>query len=365
MTGKNNEDAYGVAAFGPDDGKGAPVLVAVLSDGIGGHRAGEVASELAVNRIIQKVSTNNLQVPVAALRDAIVFANGVIYEQASQNPDRQGMGATCAVVLIIGERLYTATIGDSRIYLLRNGEIQQTSVDHTWIREALDAGILQRHQVENHPNAHVIRRYLGSPNPPNVDTRMVLQEGEPADQSENHQGLRLAAGDRILLCSDGLTDLVNDAEIRAVLKEHNLNDVPDLLIDMANQRGGHDNITVIVIEAKNHFPTKPRRKWLAGTALGCLGLLVVIALAIGVFFGWSKLTGREINLPWLSPNATEQITPLIEEPGIGDDSLTPIFTPDPALEDTPLPTVAPTGSIFFEDIGPTLTPWPTNTQPSD
>jgi PPM family protein phosphatase len=88
---------------------------------------------------------------------------------------RQGMGATCVAALIIGRRLYAVTVGDSRLYLMREGTIRQLSTDHTWIQEALEAGILQPEDANGHPNAHVIRRYLGSPKPPEVDHRIAVE----------------------------------------------------------------------------------------------------------------------------------------------------------------------------------------------
>ena len=190
------------------------MLLAVLTDGIGGHRAGEVAAEMATERISQVVAASSGAQPVETLRQAIIQASQEIYTMASGDAARQGMGTTCACAWIIDKRLYTATVGDSRLYLIRKGSIQQLSTDHTWVQEAIEMGSLKPEQVKGHPNQHMIRRYIGSPNPPEVDFRLRLAEsGDLLSGSELNQGLTLREGDRLLLTSDGLTDLVNDSEI--------------------------------------------------------------------------------------------------------------------------------------------------------
>ena len=127
------------------------------------------------------------------------------------------MGTTAVCAWIIGDRLYTAAAGDSRLYLLRSGALQRLTTDHTWVQEALDHGALSPEGARDHPNAHVIRRYLGAKHPLRADLRLRLHPDESDAQAEANQGLRLLPGDRLLLCSDGLTDLVEDAEILAAL----------------------------------------------------------------------------------------------------------------------------------------------------
>jgi protein phosphatase len=166
MKGKNNEDRFGVSAFRTPTQPPVPVLFAILSDGIGGNRAGEVASELAVNLISQHAAESDGKNPPQIMEEAIHRASEQIRQQAQEKLEQQGMGATCACVWIAGDRLYTATVGDSRIYLMRGEIIYQLSIDHTWIQEALERGLIQPDQVTGHPNAHVIRRYLGSPAAP-------------------------------------------------------------------------------------------------------------------------------------------------------------------------------------------------------
>jgi PPM family protein phosphatase len=257
MTGKKNEDRYGVSAFliRPGDapfGKDRlPAVLAVVCDGIGGHRAGEVAAQMGVT-IITEMVTASCEAPIEddevqpqkILEEAIQHANHAIYQASLSDQGRKGMGATCACAWAIDDRLYTANLGDSRIYLLREGHILQLTTDHTWIQEAFDAGIIDETQGEAHPNAHVIRRYLGSPQPPKVDFRLWFYDGEGDAEALDNQGLRLLPGDVVLICSDGLTDLVSDEEIHELIQSTPLAEAPAALIALANARGGHDNSTV-------------------------------------------------------------------------------------------------------------------------
>jgi serine/threonine protein phosphatase PrpC len=311
MSGKNNEDSYAVTAYQLEDEQKTPALLAVLSDGIGGHRAGEVASRIAVDIISREVSESDGSYPPQTLTTAIAKANDQIYAQA-QGADKKGMGATCSIALVIDNRLYTVTIGDSRIYLLRNGQIRQLSKDHTWIQEALDSGLIEPDQVEGHPNAHVIRRYLGAPTAPAADMRIRLTGKETDAEAEANQGMVLAPGDRILLCSDGLTDLVKDEEILRALQSNTMEAAVKSLIDLANQRGGHDNITIIVLSMPADYKTlaaAPRRRWM----VGCLIALIIAVLAGGVVLAWMYKTDRlkqfilPLNIPQ-PPNASQTTT---------------------------------------------------------
>ena len=250
MKRKENEDRFGVAAFSMGPRGPQPVLLAVLCDGIGGHRAGEVAAELAVNIISQVVADSDALNPPRILTHAIETASDAIRDQAIEINEQSGMGATCACAWLVGERLYTATVGDSRVYLLRGGRIQRVSTDHTWIQEALERGVLRPEQISGHPNAHIIRRYLGSPVAPDVDLRLRVSGEENDDQALANQGTLLFPGDRIFLTSDGLTDLVSDLEILEAFQQQPADAAVESLIALANSRGGHDNITLITFEGR-------------------------------------------------------------------------------------------------------------------
>ena len=263
MSGKNNEDKYLVSAYQINAENNARVLCAVLCDGVGGHMAGEVASEIGVNTITQVIAESDGQQIPALLTKAIQQASEDILFHAKLNvvedEGRSGMGSTASVAVLVGNRLYTATLGDSRIYLLRRDEIHQLSKDHTWIQDALDVGLITPEQVQGHPNNHVIRRYLGSKNPPEVDERMYLSGDEEDAAAEANQGSRLQAGDIVLMCSDGLSDLVNDQEILDIVtaQGENLHTAVDQLIDLANARGGHDNTTIIIFSVPAHIGMPP------------------------------------------------------------------------------------------------------------
>jgi len=241
MSGKNNEDRYAVASFqvGKDDAR--PALFAIVSDGIGGHRAGEVAAELAVNYITSGVGESNAKKPVKILENAIS-------EHSAGRAEEEGMGATCACVWVIENKLYAAHVGDSRIYLIRGRQVQRITIDHTWVQEAFEKGIITAEQMHDHPNVHVIRRYLGGLKLPNVDLRLRIDDDESDEESENNQGFHLEPGDTILMCTDGLTDLVWDDEILKMIRsKKDLKSAAQALVNMANERGGHDNITVVIL----------------------------------------------------------------------------------------------------------------------
>src|SRR6266540_562811 len=274
MTGKNNEDRYAVASFVLDKNDRIPVLFAVLSDGIGGHRAGEVAAELAVNHMMQAVAGSDGRRVRRTIEVAVGEASDAIAAHSESNKNLKGMGATCAAAWIVGDKLHTVYVGDSRIYLMRGGRIQQLTVDHTWVQEAIDRGVLTPEMARQHPNVHVIRRYLGSPTPPDPDFRLKLFNDEGDQHAENNQGLQLLPSDILLLCSDGLTDLVwNDEILETIRSRANLKEVSRALIELANSRGGHDNTTVILISVPANFMLIIRKNinwmpWIIGFVAG-------------------------------------------------------------------------------------------------
>ena len=268
MSGKNNEDRYAVGSYMLEGQR--PVLFAVLSDGIGGHQAGEVAAELAVNYVVETVSQSNGKNPIQIMESAIHTASQAIAARSASKEEHLGMGATCACAWIEGRNLYIAYVGDSRIYLIRNGSIQRMTIDHTWVQEALDRGIITPAQVHDHPNVHIIRRHLGSVELPDVDFRLLLSGDEGKQQALDNQGTLLKAGDRLLMCTDGLTDMVWDDEIlRLILTRNSLKSAAEDLIEQANERGGHDNITVILIGIPSEEITQPTKK--KGFLSGWLG----------------------------------------------------------------------------------------------
>jgi len=353
MTGKNNEDRYAVASFHTNEKDQIPVVFAVLADGIGGHHGGEVAAELAVNHIMQSAARGDGKFSRDHIEHAVHEASNAIAAQAGAKEELKGMGATCVIAWIIDNKLHTAYVGDSRIYLMRGKRIQRLTIDHSWVQEAMDKGILTPELARNHPNVHVIRRYLGSVTPPEPDFRLNLFEGEDAAEAERNQGTELQPGDVLLLCSDGLTDLVWDDEILDVVRsKQNLKEASHALIDLANERGGHDNITVVLIgvpddyKPKEEMEKKAKTNWLPWIIAGIAGLFVVLVTA--------SILAFNLFLHNETPTATPGVIP----------------SPLPLITDTPLPqptpTIIPTETASPDVIYPaeptfTLTPWPTNT----
>lgn len=364
--GKNNEDRYAVTAYQvyaaqqASDSPPLPALLAVVADGIGGHRAGEVAAGIAVEAICQFMAGSDAARPAESLHQALVHANQLIYQQAQHDSRLAGMGTTCACCWIIGERLVTANVGDSRIYLLRSGAISQLSTDHTWIQEAIDSGLLTAEQAAQHPNMHVIRRYLGSKDSVEPELRQRLGENAKKSNENGEAAIQLLPGDCLILCTDGLTDLVKDQEILAAISTHALHDALDRLVDLANQRGGHDNITIIAIRVPEDGQSAPgknvavrRRKMIAG-CLGAIALLTLVAMLITAATWWYLRTG---NLPTSTPTSPALLLtePAANPPGLLTDAPTTTSV-------LPTPTDTPIGlESATPPPGSTLTPWPTNT----
>jgi serine/threonine protein phosphatase PrpC len=266
----NNEDRFVVVDL-PCDGR--PGTLALVADGVGGHAAGEVASQTAVDTILRDLRAVPCADPVSALPRAVVRAGRAVYARSGEEEALRGMGTTLAAAWVIDRRLYTVTVGDSRIYLHRGGRTIQASIDHTWVQEAVEHGMLTPEQARIHPNAHVLRRHLGGPSDPVPDQRLRLEADEKLDASAMHQGLALEDGDAVVLCSDGLSDLVKEEEIERSLRHPRLDRSVEELIDLARNRGGHDNITVVAIRV-------PGKRVVAGRGIFPRGLWALLFLAL-------------------------------------------------------------------------------------
>ncbi|MFZ0547227.1 MAG: protein phosphatase 2C domain-containing protein [Candidatus Promineifilaceae bacterium] len=249
MSGKHNEDNYGIFAWKMDENQ--ILHLGVVADGVGGQIAGEIASRITIETVEayfnEQDSINNVS---GHLEQAILAANEAVYNASQENPEYRGMSTTIAMVAVVDNHLYTSHVGDSRIYFLRDGRLQQVSIDHTWAQEAIEAGLLTREQAKVHPNRNVIKRHLGGKLQLEVDHRLALIPGQSADEAHANQGMPLNPGDTILICSDGLTDMISDEAVLDSLTNH-FNDLPTAtaeLIDKANQAGGRDNITVVLLQ---------------------------------------------------------------------------------------------------------------------
>lgn len=214
-----NEDSM----FPKSSGESANEVLAIVADGMGGHVAGEVASRIAINAA---ASTD------VDPSDRVAAGNRAIREEVARDPDLEGMGTTMTLLRIEDGVATIGHVGDSRAYLLREGELRQITEDHTVAAEYVAQGQLTPEEAATHPQRHMLVRTLGLTRFVNVD----------------EVKLDLAPGDRLLLCSDGLTEMVRDGAIATTLGEGTPDEVVWKLVEMANDAGGVDNITTIVIE---------------------------------------------------------------------------------------------------------------------
>jgi protein phosphatase len=195
-----NEDALAVESPASERARALGTLL-VVSDGMGGHAAGEVASRIVVDTIpdvyYRQAAPGRARPVVEALANAVVEANAAIFAEAQRNPERAGMGCTVVAAVVRGDDLVVAHVGDSRAYLVRGGRIRRLTRDHSWVAQQVDEGILTPEQAERHPHRSLLTRALGRDASVEVEvTRFALQ-----------------VGDTLILCSDGLTATVRDAEI--------------------------------------------------------------------------------------------------------------------------------------------------------
>src|SRR5512146_1234649 len=229
MIRSGNEDNFAVSDWG---NRG----LFIVADGMGGHAAGEVASEMAVQTIERELQ--DLKDPHDGdaedkLADALRKANRTIHDRTITEVDKQGMGTTASVLLLWESKYLIGQVGDSRVYLLRDGELQQLTKDHSYVQEQVDAGFLTPEQARYHPYSNVITRCVGA---------------SPEVEPDTYSG-ELRAGDVFLVASDGLTGMVDDRRLQQLLLSRaSAGRVVDALIAEANYRGGLDNITAVVVQ---------------------------------------------------------------------------------------------------------------------
>jgi PPM family protein phosphatase len=224
----------------------------ILADGMGGYKAGEVASALAVTNILfgitnglKKIKKDQIDESTGfcneslLIRDKIIQANSVIYNTAKADPQCQGMGTTIVVGLFHNNKLSIAHVGDSRLYRLRNNELEQVTKDHSLIQELIDRGLYTPEEAHANTPKNLVTRAMGIEADVDVD---VVEESVLPD-------------DIYLLCSDGLNDMVNDEEIHLTLSKYsaNLVQTADELVKFANKRGGKDNTSIILVRIREDF----------------------------------------------------------------------------------------------------------------
>lgn len=209
--------------------------ILIVADGMGGHKAGEVASEQAVNAVLESIKQNESTDKISIIESAISEANNKVLNMATSDEKFQGMGTTLVVATLEDNVLYVANVGDSRLYLIDDNEIRQITRDHSLVQEMISLGELDKESARTHSSKNVITRAIG------VDKKIVADFFE-VDTRENT---------KILLCSDGLSNMVDDNQINTIIEAcegMTLEDTVHKLIDAANENGGMDNIAVVLAE---------------------------------------------------------------------------------------------------------------------
>ena len=230
-----NEDGYYISEYS----KEYDAMYAVVADGMGGHKAGEVASSLAVEQVSYDVNRGFYGgMSVAELKDLLVtavkHANRLVYDKSQEDQACLGMGTTLTLCFLEGDRGIVAHVGDSRAYLLRGESLHQITTDHSLVNELVTNGKITAEEAINHPQKNVITRALGT------------SQGVEIDLYE----FTIQSGDILLLCSDGLSNMLSDSELAELMqtgREKALSDVAEQMVAAANEKGGLDNITAVLL----------------------------------------------------------------------------------------------------------------------
>lgn len=206
----------------------------IVADGMGGHKAGDYASMHTVDRFVEVIRELGEEHGVQdAINEAVTAANAYIYQRSRENSNLSGMGTTLVLASCIGNEAIVANIGDSRLYLVNDDAMMQITRDHSLVEEMVTLGGIDREMARNHPDKNIITRAVG------------VKEKVAADFFE----VDLTKGDKLLLCSDGLTNMLRDEEIYQIIQNNKeLEQAAKALVDAANENGGRDNIAVVLVE---------------------------------------------------------------------------------------------------------------------
>ena len=295
-----------------------------VADGMGGHAAGEVASQEAISTLFKEYYASPSAEIMQRMKEAIEAGNAEVHAQASLDRAKAGMGTTLVAALLQGDDLYVANVGDSRAYLVREQSVEQVTRDHSWVNEQVQAGIITAQEAREHLYRNIITRSLGTK--PDVDIDFFQRKVQPDDV--------------LVLCCDGLSNEVEDDEIARIVSANSAQESAQALIDLANQRGGPDNTTAIVVRISEVI-----KRPLPALPLAVGGGLAVILIAAAVYFGRGPV-GALLAPPTATPTATSTSTA----------TLSPTYTPTATPTDTPTPTATLTPTST-----PTATPTPTST----
>lgn len=204
----------------------------IVADGMGGHRAGDYASRLCVETMVQSLEKSAHKTPVSLFEEAVTAANKAVFEESASHVEYEGMGTTVVACTLEENTLYIANIGDSRLYLIRDG-IEQITDDHSLVEEMVKQGNITESEARIHPQKNIITRALG------------INEEVQADFFE----IDVEQGDVIMLCSDGLSNMIEDEDMEYIVKNSDtLQTAAESLVARANENGGNDNITVVLAE---------------------------------------------------------------------------------------------------------------------
>ncbi|GHT91383.1 hypothetical protein FACS1894140_1900 [Spirochaetia bacterium] len=284
---KANEDSMDVF-------DAANMKVFVVCDGMGGHVGGQVASQTAIAAIKQFMLNHVFTDPREAINNAIIAANDAIIQKTQAQPELNGMGSTCVMLIVTSDgKVYYGHIGDSRIYIVANHQIRQLTKDHSYVQTLVDAGEISKDQAESHPRKNEITNALGLPDmqPPTLCNEPIEPE----------------AGNCFVLCSDGLSGMVDDQHIERLVSKHDINiqQRANKLVQMANEAGGKDNITVELVEfAVSSGHGKTQKKGVNKKLFLAIGVAVIAILAIG-FIVYLKPFGKQ-NTPANEPTQALQ-----------------------------------------------------------
>jgi protein phosphatase len=238
---ENNEDKFDFYEVEDPTLLAARGCLYAVADGMGGHAAGQIASEMALKNVISNYyDSPNEDVPTSLL-ESIAAANDAIHGVAQAVNERSGMGTTLTVAVVVEDRVYIGQVGDSRAYLIRDDEIRQVTFDHSWVAEQVRAGILTPEEAETSPYRNVITRSIGTQ--ANVEPDVFVEEAR--------------VGDTWVLCSDGLTGHVHDPEIKMIASSQAPTEAARQLIELACARGGRDNVTVFVFTIRDIWMMDP------------------------------------------------------------------------------------------------------------
>lgn len=352
--------------------------ILIVCDGMGGHAGGAQASAMAAESIGREFTDRVVRAtPVDALRESVKAANRSIVEFAKENTELRGMGTTCVVLAVARDEAYVANVGDSRAYRVRPGSVEQVTTDHSYVQRMIDSGILTPEQAEAHPDANMLLRCLGSKSDIEVD--VIGPES-------------VLPGDRYILCSDGLWGQVNPAEIAAMATAFPAKDAVFRLINLANERGGPDNISVQIYHQSDAHPStgafspekfiikkfveKSQHSETAHTqlqsskglkkskviALGLIAAAVLGLVAIALFLykkntdaspGTTKATVVEAEVP-ATKKSTDETGPAVAAEKSGDDNEKAIDAP--AVEKTEKPAEAISDSDSRSNSSQSKTP---------